>query len=177
MGLSYNLRLVPKSFSLGNYAGMRDIPGSKTILIAAAWGIVTSVFPAIATSAGIHLRTILSFLWTTSLVFARTAFLDILDMQGDMIVGKETIPILIGESKTLKILKLILTAVILLFLFAGIFRAISTLGFFLITCPILMLSVILSHEKGYIYSGIRLELLIESNLILAGVITLIWSVL
>jgi 4-hydroxy-3-methylbut-2-enyl diphosphate reductase len=154
---------------------MRDIPGSKTILIATAWGIVTSVFPAIATSAGISFKTILAFLWTTSLVFSRTAFLDILDMQGDMIVGKETIPILIGEAKTLKILKYTLACIILLFIFSGILNWISTLGFFLIICPLLMFLFILFHEKGYIYPATRLEILIELNLILAGVITLIWS--
>ena len=47
-------------------------------------------------------------LWTAGLVFVRTAFFDILDMQGDRLVGKESIPILIGEKRSLRLLKGIL---------------------------------------------------------------------
>ena len=46
MGLSYNLRLIPEHFTCSKYRRIRDVPGSKTVLIAMAWGIVTSVLPS-----------------------------------------------------------------------------------------------------------------------------------
>ena len=39
LGLSYNLRIIPTFLSSGGYRRIRDIPGSKTILIALAWAV------------------------------------------------------------------------------------------------------------------------------------------
>ena len=38
MGLSYNMKLIPAKLSIGKCRRIKDIPGSKTILIATAWG-------------------------------------------------------------------------------------------------------------------------------------------
>jgi len=52
------------------------------------------------------------FAWSAVLVFVRTAFFDILDMQGDRLVGKETIPILLGEKRSLRLLKGLLAGLV-----------------------------------------------------------------
>jgi len=175
-GLSYNLRLVP-DFAFSKYRRIRDVPGSKTILIAMAWGIVTAVLPALSVFGVIDLNTAIMLLWSMSLVFVRTAFFDILDMQGDRIVGKETLPILLGEKRTLALLKRILTVNFALLIFFGSLNLISTLGFALALCPALIFIVLSAHQRGYMLPGIRLEFLIESNFVMAGVITFIWSLL
>jgi (E)-4-hydroxy-3-methyl-but-2-enyl pyrophosphate reductase len=177
MGLSYNLRLIPKRFSYNKYSRLRDIPGSKTVLIAMAWGIVTSVLPRLSVSGNIHLNTVIIFSWSLSLVFVRTAFFDILDMQGDRIVGKETIPILLGEKRASNLLKTILVINFgILFVFS-VFKLISNLGFALLICPAFVFIIISAHERGYMLPGIRLEFLVESNFVMAGVMTLVWSLL
>ncbi|MGD9228847.1 MAG: 4-hydroxy-3-methylbut-2-enyl diphosphate reductase, partial [Desulfobacterales bacterium] len=48
MGLSYNLRVVPQWLKTIKYRRLRDLPGSKTLLIAMAWGIVTAVLPPLS---------------------------------------------------------------------------------------------------------------------------------
>lgn len=174
MGLSYNLKLVPRPFSLGRYLRIRDIPGSKTILIAMAWGIVTSIYPNLIITGKFQPAAAFAFLWATSLVFVRTAFSDILDMQGDRIVGKETIPLLVGEKQTMKLLKYTLTGIGLLFIGAGIFGLLPSLGILLSICPLIMLFVLITHNKGYVLPGVRLEFLIESHFILAGLLTFMW---
>lgn len=175
-GLSYNLRLVP-DFAFSKYRRIRDVPGSKTILIAMAWGIVTAVLPALSVFGVIDLNTAIMLLWSMSLVFVRTAFFDILDMQGDRIVGKETLPILLGEKRTLALLKMILTVNFAILIFFGSLHLISTLGFALALCPALIFIVLSAHQRGYMLPGIRLEFLTESNFVMAGVITFIWSLL
>ena len=175
MGLSYNLRLIPDCFRGVRYRRIRDIPGSKTILIALAWGIVTSLFPFLSVSGEIDAGSVLVFIWSTSIVFARTAFFDILDMQGDRIVGKETIPILLGEKGSLRLLKGMLILIIVLLVLSGAFHIISSLGFILVICPISIFLVFSSYERGYMLPGIRLEFLVETHFILAGIITLLWS--
>ncbi|OQX03876.1 MAG: 4-hydroxy-3-methylbut-2-enyl diphosphate reductase [Desulfobacteraceae bacterium IS3] len=174
LGLSYNIKILPDSFK---YQRIRDIPGSKTILIAAAWGVVTALFAPLSLTGSLDLGSILAFMWAASLVFVRTAFFDLSDMQGDRIVGKETLPLLLGEKRTLKLLKSMLIAMLLILPLSGAAGLTSGLGLPLSICPLLIFAIIMAHERGYILPGIKLEFLIESQFIFAGLITLIWSLL
>ncbi|MFP4444684.1 MAG: 4-hydroxy-3-methylbut-2-enyl diphosphate reductase, partial [Desulfosudaceae bacterium] len=103
LGLSYNLYLIPQRFAKIRIRRIKDIPGSKTILISAAWGVVVCAFPAVA-SGSLGLSAIITTVWCTGIVFVRSAFFDIIDMQGDRLAGKETIPILLGPDRVLKFL-------------------------------------------------------------------------
>ncbi len=115
-------------------------------------------------------------MWSTLLVFVRTAFFDILDMQGDRIVGKETIPILLGEKQTMRLLRFILLVILAILFFSSAFHLFSSLGFALVICPIFMFIVLSAHSRGYMLPGIRLEFLVETHFVLAGIIALLWSV-
>ena len=176
LGLSYNLRVIP-----GEWAGrqglkrLKDVPGSKTVLIALAWGVVTALFPAFgASSEPFNPGTLAAFVWSTGLVFARTAFFEVLDMQGDRIVGKETIPILIGARRSMQLLKILLLCLSAMVFLLSAFGVFSTLGFGLAVCPLIMLLVILAHEKEYMLPGIKMEFIMESTVVFSGVVTLIW---
>jgi len=175
LGLSYNLRLIPKQHTQFKYRRIRDIPGSKTILIAMAWGVVTAVLPSLSASAQISWTTGLIFLWSAGIVFVRTAFFDILDMQGDRIVGKETLPILLGAKRSMRLLKIVLAIVVTMLIVLAAFQMISSLGFILIICPILMHLILLAHERGVILPSIKLEFWVESNFILAGIVSFLWT--
>jgi 4-hydroxy-3-methylbut-2-enyl diphosphate reductase len=175
-GLSYNFQLVPKSLKWLKYRSIRDIPGSKTVLIAMAWGMVTSVFPSLFISSGFE-RVAVVFLWVAGLVFVRTGFFDILDMQGDRIVGKETIPILLGEKKANHLLKAILIIIGIILPLSSLFGVIPALGFILLLCPMALFVVLVAYEKGQMLPGIRLEFLVDTHFLLAGFLTGIWVVL
>lgn len=175
-GLSYNIQLLPNSVKWLKYRSIRDIPGSKTVLIAMAWGMVTSVFPSLFISSGFE-RVAVVFLWAAGLVFVRTGFFDILDMQGDRIVGKETIPILLGEKRAAYLLKAILIAIGIILLLSSLFRVVPVLGFILLLCPLALFVVLLAYEKGQMLPGIRLEFLVDTHFILAGILTGVWAVL
>ena len=175
LGLSYNIRLLPESLFGGRYRRIRDIPGSKTVLIAVAWGIVTSIFPTLSASESISASTIIVFFLSVCMVFVRTAFFDTLDMQGDRIVGRATIPILLGEKRTMRLLKIMLTVIIVILLLSSAFQLISTLGFLLAICPVFISVILSAYERGYMLPSIRLEFLVETHFVLAGIITIIWS--
>ena len=128
LGLSYNLKFLPLTFGGLKVQRIRDIPGSKTLLITAAWGAVTVLFPSLAYWKTCGWPAVLVLFWSSGLVFVRTAFFDILDMQGDRIVGKETLAILLGEKKALRLLKLLLGAIFLTLWLpsaSGVFRGIG----------------------------------------------------
>jgi 4-hydroxy-3-methylbut-2-enyl diphosphate reductase len=173
MGLSYNLKLVPRYFSKLKYQKIRDIPGSKTILISVAWGVVTALFPSLSSSGGCGFASIIVFLWSAGMVLARTAFFEILDMQGDRIVGKETIPILLGEKTTLRFLKAVLWGIFLLLLLPSASGIVSNLGLVLCLCPVFLFLILTVHERGYMLPGMRLEFLVESIFVSTGLITLV----
>lgn len=172
MGISYNLRIIPEKISKGRYRSIRDLPGSKTALISAAWGVVTALLPALSSS--LKPAIIVVFTWSVCMVFVRTAFFDILDMQGDRIVGKETIPIVIGEKRTMRLLKYILLSMAALLIVSGAFGLISKLGFALFLCPLSLFFVLTRHEQGHMLPGTKLEFLVESHFVMAGAIALIW---
>ena len=177
LGLSYNLRLIPAWVSQGHYRSIREIPGSKTVLISLAWGIATAVFPALASVGNISTATVVVFTWSTSLVFVRTAFFDILDMQGDRIVGRETIPLIYGQNPTTRILKIVLVVLPVFLILAAAVSLVTNLGVALTISPLFLFLVIVIHERGYMFPGIRLEFLVESGFILAGFIALIWMMI
>lgn len=174
LGLSYNLTFVPKRMTRIRYRRLRDIPGSKTVLIALAWGIVTSALPQLSESPVFGIKAGVLFVWATGMVFVRTAFFDILDMQGDRIIGKETIPILVGEKRAMHHLAIALAIIVTVLLGSALIQLIPALGFALIICPVFMFIVLFIHRRGHMLPGIRLEFLVESNFILAGVLTFLW---
>ncbi len=177
-GFSYNLTLIPRRLAVPlKYRRIKDIPGSKTILIALAWGVVTAIFPTLGRKDGFDSAMLLTFTWATLFVFVRTAFFDVLDMQGDRIVGKETLPILMGEKRTLRILKILLLVSTLILIGGSAVGTLAPIGFILAICPLLMLSTLLASEREHMLPGIHLEFLIEFHFVLAGMIALMWSLL
>ena len=174
LGLSYNLRIIPQWLAGIKYRKLRDIPGSKTLLIAMAWGMVTAVLPPLSKFGAINWVNALVALWAVGMVFVRTAFFDILDMQGDRLVGKETIPILLGEKRSMRLLKILLLVLIAILVISSAFQLTSSLGFFLIICPLLISIIIFAYERALMFPGIRLEFLLETQFLVAGAISFAW---
>ncbi len=108
-------------------------------------------------------------------MFVRTAFFDNLDMQGDRIVGKDTFAILLGEKRTMRILKNMLIALVAALILPSSFHLISYLGLVLIGCPIFFLLLLSAYERGVLLPSIKLEFLVETNFILAGAVAFLWS--
>jgi 4-hydroxy-3-methylbut-2-enyl diphosphate reductase len=174
-GLLYNIKLIPARFEGCRYRSIRDIPGSKTILISLAWGIVTALLPHMAEVGHWNPGSAVVFIGAVGMVFVRTAFFDILDMQADRIVGRETIPILMGKNRVIVLLKIFCGILVLLLMGAGTVGWISSLGFFLSICPASLLAVLTAYERGRMLPSNRLEFLVETHFILAGAIALVWT--
>ncbi|MBS3758338.1 MAG: 4-hydroxy-3-methylbut-2-enyl diphosphate reductase [Desulfobacterales bacterium] len=170
LGVVYNISLVPQGIGSRRKSRIRDIPGSKTILVALAWGIVTTLLPVLSQHGGINAAAWGVFLWTVCLVFVQTAFFDIMDMQGSRIVGKETIPILLGEDRTMRLLKLLAGSMAALVWAASVLGFVALSGLFIGVCPLLMWIFLYIHEHGEFSPGFRQNFLMESHFILVGVL-------
>jgi len=172
LGMAYKVKIFPSGVTTYKIQKIQDIPGSKTILIAIAWGIVTSVLPAISINKTISSETLIVFIWSTGLVFARSAFFDLFDIQGNRIVGQETLPGVLGERQTIRMLRLLSIG---LFLWGMFFYA---LGLANITTVFVGLSAILFYymlkfyERKHLVSNMRLHFLVESHFLVCGVLAL-----
>ncbi len=177
MGLSYNLRLVPAALTGGRYRSLKDVPGSKTVLISLAWGVVTSLFPPLAATGTFSPAVAVVFSAAVLMVFVRTAFFDLLDMQGDRIVGRGTIPIILGQRRTMKLLQILSAAAVLLLAGSSLAGWTGYLGLAMAICPVSMTLVLIGHQKEKVLPGVRLEFLMDTHFILAGLIALLFAVI
>ncbi len=170
LGLSYNLKLIPFIIRKGQFARIKDIPGSKTILITIAWGTVTCLLPAVANQSNL-LPVAVVFFFAAGLVFARTAFFDVLAIQGDRITGKETLPILIGEKQSFKIIQYVLIFDVCIILMAFFMDLLVNKAFMLAFIPLIMFLLIKFFRNDTRISGAHREFIIEFTFIGAGLLS------
>jgi (E)-4-hydroxy-3-methyl-but-2-enyl pyrophosphate reductase len=105
LGFIYNVPIVPAGFIHGiSYTKLRDLPVSKTLLAALGWAGVTAGLPALETAWIFSPVSIAAFFYAAAMAFVRSGLFDLLDIQGDRIVGKETLPIMVGERWAKRVL-------------------------------------------------------------------------
>jgi 4-hydroxy-3-methylbut-2-enyl diphosphate reductase len=178
LGLFYKVKIIPGRFKIGKkIQRISDVPGSKTVLIALAWGVVTGVLPHLAVSLRITTTMIFVSLWASVLAFVRTAFFDILDMQGDRIVGQESLPIVLGERKTVRILKHLLIIFLAALIFAPMMHLATTLAYGMILSVFYMASVLMVFEQHWVVPGFRFEFLVETLFVFTAILSCMWWLL
>jgi len=178
LGIIYSVPLVPISRRhLWRYSKIKDIPGSKTISEALAWGAVIALLPLLEPVPTGWTAAIISFLFVFSMIYVRSALFDIFQVQGDLIVGIETLPITLGEKRTLHLLKGIILSAALMLMAASIFGLVGSFSYLLLFCFVSLILSLFSYEKRWLYPGTRLEALVEGNFFLAGLFGLIWYLL
>jgi hypothetical protein len=75
----------------------------------------------------------------------------------------------------LRLLNIVLMLLIVTLPIGSAIQFVSPLGFALTLCPIFIWMVLLAYKNGYLLPGVRLEFLVETLFMVAGLITFIWS--
>lgn len=171
LGLLYTANLLPPGW---RFQSLKDIPGSKNIATAVAWAAVTALLPGIESGLAPTPRLAVAFLFTAGIVFIRSALSDILDIQSDRLIGRETLPVLIGEKRTLLLIEGT-SVVLLMLLVAAPLAGWSTYAGFILSTSVFYIWICLKlYDKRSAFSGVVLEGLLESSYIVAGVSALLW---
>jgi 4-hydroxy-3-methylbut-2-enyl diphosphate reductase len=167
--------VVPRSLEkrLG-FQRLKDIPGSKTLSAGLAWAFITAVLPPVALGFTGLAPLVLCFVYTLVLVLVRCALFDILDVQGDLIVGKETIPIALGEDQTRRLLWQGLGLLAALMLLAPVLGLGPSLAWALLAPAAGVAVMQIALDQVWILPGSLSEGLVDLNFSLAGVVALIW---
>ena len=127
LGVLYSVRFIPRKVAeVIGVKRLREIPGSKTFFVATAWAFVIIVVPLYGRGGEWSRVNLAAFLFVLLLVYVRSALYDVFEVQGDRIVGKETLPVCIGREKTLRLLYILMLLQALLLVvgpFTGILPA------------------------------------------------------
>jgi 4-hydroxy-3-methylbut-2-enyl diphosphate reductase len=170
-GVLYNTRILPPGW---RFQSLKDIPGSKNVATAIAWAAVTALLPWIEAGAAFMSGVATAFFFIAGIVFIRSALSDILDIQSDRLIGRETLPVLIGEGKTLILLQGISGFLFLLLCAAPLAEWATSLSFFLLPCVFYIWICFKLYDRRAGFSAVVLEGLLESGYIIAGVSALLW---
>jgi 4-hydroxy-3-methylbut-2-enyl diphosphate reductase len=178
VGAIYCLHLEPSRFKRLN---LWLLPASKCIMMPAAWALVTVVLPLFLSPAGLwqslSVGTVIALCFVAMLVFSVAAMLDLRDIQGDKIVGKETLPILISTWMTRKAILGVAGAMTALLALSAWMGWIPPLGYLLFVSPVYTAWVLHYTHQRKVMNLLISQSLIEGCLLLPGVFALGWFLL
>ena len=174
LGVVYSIPLIPEG--AGNryrFVKIKDIPGSRSLSEALAWVAVMVFLPLFSGSPGPVLNIVIAAIVVFSFGYARAVLFSLFQLQGDLMVGAETLPITLGEKRTLTLFKRSLLSTALLLVVSTLLNLVSPI-FCLMLIPLLTLLLCLyTYEKQWLSPGIVLEGLVECNFLLAGLLILL----
>ncbi len=167
------------------YRRLVDIPGSKDIFMGLAWAAVLVLIPLLSRpnqggflqiqqGDNFWLATTVCFFYVFALVAIRSIVFDLRDIQADQIVGRETLPIVLGKAPT-RIMLAVITGLLFVSLIAATAAGILTPAGYLMILPVLYTwgYLYLYHKRAIIH-GLVFESIVDGKFIMAGILSLIW---
>jgi len=182
IALAYNVPFGPRRL---RYRRLKDIPASKDVFTAIAWATVAVIIPSIVRPAGGSLQigdpqpnpaigVVLAAAVAFILAFVRATMFDFTDIQGDRMLGRETLPVLIGPRRTRAYLAIITAALGCVLAAGSLVGVFTSLGWWLLPCPIFILLVLFPLFQRLIKSDLVCSLVADGFLVMAGIIALAW---
>lgn len=171
LGVFYHMRVLPDGW---RFRSLKDLPGSKTVSTATAWAAVAAVLPRIEITLSVSPALIVAFLFIFAIVFMRSALSDIMDIQSDRLIGRETIPILIGEERTRWLVQGMAAALFVLLVLAYAADWTSSLSLMLLVCVFYVWICLKLCDRRSTISAVVLEGLLETNYVVAAAGALGW---
>ncbi|NOZ23185.1 MAG: 4-hydroxy-3-methylbut-2-enyl diphosphate reductase [Planctomycetes bacterium] len=173
-GALYRVRILPASLKkLIRYDSLKDIPGMKEVFTAGAWAAVTVVVPAFGYKEigiwrpGLYVVMLYAF----SLVLMRNVLYDVRDIQRDKIVGRETIPTVLGLMWTKVLLSVLAGALTGLLILSGALGWTSPVAYVMIlTIAYASSYLFLYHLRLIVHGTLGCEIIVDANFIIAGLL-------
>jgi 4-hydroxy-3-methylbut-2-enyl diphosphate reductase len=176
MGLMYNFKILPDRLArLTMVTRLKEIPGSKTVFTAVAWGVLAALIPVVCSDQEISWATAVAFFFVAGMIFIRSGLFESMAIEGDRVVGKETLAIALGRERTLNLLSFASVLFSAMLLAATVAGVIPTLGYYLIPCGLYALGYLTLYRRGVLESSLLLESLVEGNMLLAGILAFVWD--
>jgi 4-hydroxybenzoate polyprenyltransferase len=172
----YSFKIIPERIAqITGITRLKEIPGSKTMFTAVAWGVLAALIPVVCSDRGSSGATAIAFFFVAGMIFIRSGLFEIIAIEGDRVVGKETLAIALGKERTLNLLSIGSLMFIAMLLWAAWAGVIPTLGYILSLSGVYMLCYLIVYRRFMLESSLILESLVEGNMILAGMLAFLWD--
>ena len=178
LGLLYSVRIFPERWlRIVRVAKLKDIPASKTIFIAGGWSVVATLLPSLRADSHVGLQTLFALIVVFVLVFVRSALFDLVDIQGDRLVGEESLPIVIGEKRTKKLLVYLVVGLAISLMVAPLLGLATDFGYMMLIVCLYMGFYLLVHRRELLRPGsLRFESLVENSFYLSGGLAVLYQI-
>jgi 4-hydroxy-3-methylbut-2-enyl diphosphate reductase len=167
LALPLRIRLLPFSKKR-----LKTFPGAKEIFSSLGWGTLAVLIPHFSrvNPVPVPAAAAVTFLLVVLIMFVRSTLFDIRDIQGDRLVGRETLPVLIGKDKTKLLLGGVSVFLALLLLLASLRNWLPPGSCCYLGLVAYMVLYLYLYHKRVLFQGLGHELVVDSQLMLAGLI-------
>ena len=193
MGILYSVRIIPERLKRSlRIRRLKDVPSSKDVFVGIAWSVVTVLVPTLHAGLPLMSMVVLTpLLGVFALAYVRSVLFDIREIGGDRLVGKESLPTVLGSSSSQILLAVIVVAASTWFFVSSVTGLAPASGLLLV--PLLLYFGLLllafriyapplpsTHARDDNWqparrlTGLATETLIDSVFILAGILGAIW---
>ncbi len=170
-GLLYGIPLLP-SFGQGTRSRLRikDIPGSRSLAESLGIVAVTTMLPNIDRPANSIVVITFAGMAIFFMAFAKAGLFEIFRVQGDLIVGTESLPISLGEKRTITLLKAALLSAFATLSVGFLAGLLSGFALIMLLPVFSMFLCVLAYQHRWLYPGLTFETVSEFPFYLSGLL-------
>jgi 4-hydroxy-3-methylbut-2-enyl diphosphate reductase len=176
LGALYGMKLIPLSWArhIMGIRRLKDLPASRDLGAALGWTVAAGIVPLLTVGSSSPLRAagVLGFVFL--LVFLRSALIGVRDVQGDKIMGMETIFKVVGKRRTKEVLVSVVATLTILLLGLTFPWHGLPLTAFLFTVVSYSCGVSWLYHQRLLPKGAAGEVLVDGQFLLAGMMALLW---
>ena len=176
MALAYGLLVSPRRPRW--LTRLRNIPASKDLFAAAGWTVAVVLVPAVAARGGSVYGVVAAAAFVFGMAFIRSVMFDFTDVTADRLLGRDTLPALLGVARARAALAVLAGALLVLLgagAAAGVFGGRSALAGWLVLCPAYVLGYLTVFERSVTASERRCGVVVDGGMLLAGAIALAFA--
>ena len=176
LGALYGVKLIPLNWArhLMGIRRLKDLPASRDMGTALGWTVAANIVPLLTVGSSSRLRAVGVLAFVFLLVFLRSALIGVRDVQGDKIMGMETILKVVGKRRTKEVLvSVVATLTVLLLALTFPWRGLPLAAFLLTVVAYICAGCWMYHQR-LLPKGAAGEILVDGQFLLAGAMAFVW---
>ncbi|MBN2713582.1 MAG: 4-hydroxy-3-methylbut-2-enyl diphosphate reductase [Planctomycetes bacterium] len=167
---------APIFLGTAKYNRIKDIPASKDIFVAAAWGIVIPGLISCSDSNVDFVPILISAICVFLISFAKRATLDLRDIESDHLIGYETLPIIMGRKRAIVLLYCLYLAALIILVGSAALDLVGDFGYILAALPLCGMITLSQLIRSRFKGEVACQLVLDGQMWLGGLLALCWRV-